>query len=209
MAKSKMSNSVNCIVVIVFVNVVLVLQPVASAIDVLVQDYLNAEKNLWHLVRSTNEHNNDDALAHIYETHEYFLAMNFNEIGQFDALSKQERKISDENRIIERHLRRIVNGIQHINVTTLNTQRILSNKQYEYLPNMMKDITQNMPKMIGTLCKYTDTNFWLFVKNVKKKLQFFIEKKKFVFFSSIFLWVRARAFIIDFSPIFLEFTGLL
>ncbi|XP_031621011.1 uncharacterized protein LOC116339330 [Contarinia nasturtii] len=162
-----MYNSINCIVVIAFVNMqLLCLPPVDSAIDALVQDYLNAEKNLWHLVRSTtNLYKNDDTLAHIYETHEFFMAMNFNEIGRFDTLSKQERNISHENRIMERHLWRIVDAVQHINITALNTQRILSHNQYEYLPNIMKDIAQNMPKMLATLCKYTDTKFWLFIKN--------------------------------------------
>lgn len=161
-----MSNSINCIVLIAFVEILLCSQSVGNAIDGLVQDYLNAEENLWHLVRSTNVHNNDDALVFIYEAHERFLGNNFSEPGIFDALSKQERTISDENRIMERHIWRIVDSIQHINITVLNTQRILSHNQYEYLPNMMKDIAQNMPKMIATLCKFTDTNFWMFVKNV-------------------------------------------
>lgn len=139
---------------------------VGSGIDGSVEDYLNVEKNLWHLVRSTNVHNNDDTLVHIYEAHEKFLNSNFFETGIMDALSKQERTISDENRIIERHIWRIVDSIQHINITALNTQRILSHNQYEYLPNMMKDIAENMPKLIATLCKYTDTDFWMFVKNV-------------------------------------------
>ncbi|XP_055324718.1 uncharacterized protein LOC129579094 [Sitodiplosis mosellana] len=66
---------------------------------------------------------------------------------------------------MERHIWRIVDSIQHINITALNTQRILSHNQYEYLPNMMKDIAQNMPKMVATLCKYTDMAFWMFIKN--------------------------------------------
>lgn len=139
---------------------------VGSTTDILVQDYLNVEKNLWHLVRSTNVHSNDDSLLHIYEAHERFLGSNFGETGIFDALSKEERTITDENRIMERHIWRIVDSLQHINITALNTQRILSHNQYEYLPNMMKDIAQNMPKMLETLCKYTDTDFWMFVKNV-------------------------------------------
>lgn len=151
---------------IAFVKILLCSQPVVSAIDGLVQDYLNTEKNLWHLVRTTNVQNTDNSLLHIYEAHAGFLGNNFGEIGIIDAMSKQQRNISDENRIMERHIWRIVDGIQHINITALNIQRILSHNQYEYLPNVMRDIVQNMPNMIATLCKYIDSKFWTFVKNV-------------------------------------------
>lgn len=163
-----MSNSINCIVVIAFVKILLCSRPVASDIDGFIQDYLDVEKNLWHLVRTTNVQNNDNSLLHIYEEHAGFLGNNFGETGIIDALSKQQRNITDENRMMERHIRHIIDGIQHINITALNTQRILNNNQYEYLPNVMRDIEQNMPNMIATLCKYIDSKFWSFIKNVNR-----------------------------------------
>lgn len=162
-----MSNSINCIVLIAFVKILLCLQPVVGVIDSLVQDYLNAEKNLWHLVRSTNvNNNNDDTLLHIYVAHTAFFNSDFGEDGSFDALAKQERFISDENRKMERHVGRIIDTIQHINITVLNAQRLLNQNEYEYLPLVMKDIAENIPKMIATLYEYIEPDFWNFIKNV-------------------------------------------
>lgn len=83
-----MSNAINCIVLIAFVKMSLCLQPVVGAIDSLVQDYLNAETNLWHLVRSTNvnSNNNVDTLLHIYVAQNTFLNADFDEDGASQAL---------------------------------------------------------------------------------------------------------------------------
>lgn len=153
---------------IAFVKISLCLQPVVGAIDSLVQDYLNAEKNLWHLVRSTNvnSNNNDDTLLHIYIAYNAFLNGDFGEDGSFDALSKQQRFISDENRQIERHVGRIIDSIHHINVTVLNARRLFDRNQYEYLPLLMTDIAENIPKMTAMLAKCIEPDFWHFIKNV-------------------------------------------
>lgn len=152
---------------IAFVSLSMCLQFVATAIvDGLVQDYLNEEKNLWHLVRSTNVNSNDDSLLHIYETHRHILSMEFGETGAFDAFSKQDRTILAENRVMERHIMRVTDSMHHINITTLNTLRILDNSHYEEMPNLMKDVLRNMPKLISTLNKYINSEFWIFLKNV-------------------------------------------
>lgn len=142
-----------------------------QTIDALAQNYLNAERNLWHLVHLTELNNNDDALLHIYETHEEFLDKHFGETGIFDSLGKQQQQQPrnekyDDQRIMERHAGRMIDSIDYINITALNTYRFLNHRQFDQLPSLIEDILENMPRTVSTLGRYADFNFWIFVRNV-------------------------------------------
>lgn len=157
---------------IIFVLIILVKssQYENQNIDTLAQKYLDAERNLWHLVRSTNLYDNDNTLIHIYETHEEFLGKYFSETGIFDRLLSEPRiQYLDENRLMERHAWKIVDSIKYINITALNCYRFLNHRQYDHLPNLLEDIFDGMPKMISTLRRHGNYDFWTFVKNVNQK----------------------------------------
>lgn len=155
-------------------------QPSIQTIDTLVHNYLKSEQHLWHLVHSTDIHNNDATLSHIYDTHGEYLSKHFGETGIFDGLVKQQQQQShhekyDEQRIMERHTQRIVDSIEYINITALNTYRFLNHQQFEQLPKLIDDILENMPKSISTLGRNADFNFWTYVRNVNRSFFFFFK----------------------------------
>lgn len=146
-------------------------------IDTLAQNYLMAERNLWHLVRSSDVYTSNMSLSHVYDTHEEYLGRHFGETGIFDKLSKQpsleerqhqrrNQQKSDWQRKMERHVFRIIDSIQYINITALNTYRFLNHRQYDNLPHLIDDILENVPNMVFTVRKYADFDFWAFIKNV-------------------------------------------
>lgn len=142
-----------------------------QTVDTLAQSYLNVERNLWHLVHSTDIQNNDNTLLHIYDAHDEFLGKHFGETGIFDNLAREQQQQPrhdkhDAQRIMERHTWRMIDSIQYINATALNTYRFLNHRQFEHLPSLVEDILENMPKTVATLGRYADYNFWAFVKNV-------------------------------------------
>lgn len=148
-------------------------QPSIQTIDTLVQNYLKSEQHLWHLVHSTDIHNNDATFSHIYDTHEEYLSKHFGETGIFDGLVQQQHQQShhekyDEQRIMERHTQRIVDSIEYINITALNTFRFLNHQQFEQLPKLIDDILENMPKSISAVGRYADFHFWTYVRNVNR-----------------------------------------
>lgn len=135
-------------------------------IDEFVQEYLSTEQNLWHLVRSTNVAYNDDAIFHIYEAHGQMLSRTFAH-ASLDGLTDEQRDGSNETRLIERHVRRIVDNIQHINITAQNIHRILNDDhRFDDLPHAINGVLQTMPNTIATISQYTNGDFWNFVKNV-------------------------------------------
>lgn len=136
-------------------------------VDALAQTYLDAERNLWLLVRSTNVYDNDNALIHLYDTHEELLAKRFGETGIFDRLLTEQRfQYVEENRIMERRTWHMVESIKYINITAKSAQRLLIHRQYDRLPTEMADILEIMPKMIGTLRQYVTKQFWSYVRFV-------------------------------------------
>lgn len=154
-------------------------QPSIQTIDTLVHNYLKSEQHLWHLVHSTDIHNNDATLSHIYNTHDEYLSKHFGETGIFNDLVKQQQQQShhqkyDEQRIMERNTQRIIDSIEYINITALNTYRFLNHQQFEQLPKLIDDILENMPKSISALGRYADFSFWTYVKNVNR-FRFFFE----------------------------------
>lgn len=160
-----------CIFVIgtVFVNTIVANGPQyqSESIDTLAQKYLDVERDLWLLVRSTDLYDNDNTLIHLYETHEDFLGRYFSETGIFDRLLTEQRlQILEENRIMERHTWHMVDSIKYINVTALNTYRFLNHRQYDQMAHMTEEICEIMPKMIGTLRRYVTKQFWSYVRFV-------------------------------------------
>lgn len=143
-----------------------------TSIDILTQNYLSSERNLWHLVYSTYSHDDDDTLLHVYDTHEEFLGKHFGEMGIFDKLLKQQQNQSihdkdDEQRRMERHTVRMADNLRYINVTTSNAYQHLNHRQFEQLSIIINEVLENMPKAIATLGKFADFNFWIYVRNVK------------------------------------------
>lgn len=143
-------------------------------IDALAQSYLDTEHNLWLLVRSTNLYDNDNTLIHLYETHEDFLAKDFTETGMFDRLLREPRiQKLEENRLMERHTWHMVESITYINKTAANVQRHLNRRQYDEIPNIIKDeIFDIIPKTLGTLQQLVDKQFWSFVRFVSMRFDF-------------------------------------
>lgn len=143
-------------------------------IDTLAQAYLDTERNLWLLVRSTNLYDNDNTLIHLYETHEDFLAKHFAETGMFDRLLREPRiQMMEDNRTMERHIWHMVESITYINKTASKVQRHLNRRQYDDIPNIVKDeIFDIMPKTIATLRQFVNKSFWSFVRFVSMRFDF-------------------------------------
>lgn len=184
------------------------LQNATEPIDTMAQNYLSAEQNLWHLVQTTSPSNNEYSMLYVYETHEEFLGKTLSETDIFDELSKQRRQHQyqpyhhhqqhqsnrknswDEPRIMERHLSRVADNIESINKTALKIYRFLSHHQYENLPSLVEDVVENIPKMISTVCKYVDGDFWTFLRNVGKYLC--------IFFMHCFTTQHCFCFLVDY-----------
>lgn len=144
-------------------------------IDAMVQAYLDAERNLWLLVRSTNVYDNDNTLIHLYETHEELLGKRFGETGIFDRLLTEQRfQYVEENRVMERRTWHMVESIKYINITAMNAHRLLRHRQYDRMAPELADIIELMPKMIDTLRQYVTKQFWSYVRFVSINLDIYL-----------------------------------
>lgn len=136
-------------------------------IDSLRQDYLAAEENLWHLIRSTNDNNQFTTLGQIYDIHESYLAKRFSETGQFERFFNQLQINSNDLPLYTRSYAEMINDIRHINFTTNNVYQLLYHNQNERLPRIVEDIKYQFPDIMHKITKNVDENFWMFIKTVR------------------------------------------
>lgn len=135
-------------------------------IDSLTQDYLAAEENLWHLIRSTNGNNQYTTLGQIYDTHESYLSKRFGETGQFERLFNQLQINSKDLPFYTRLYAEIVNDIRQINFTSNNVYQLLYHNGNDRLPRIVEDIRFRFPEFMSKISKNIDEDFWIFIKNV-------------------------------------------
>lgn len=144
-------------------------------IDAITQAYLTAEKYLWQLIYSTDRYNRLETFAYIYDTHEEHLGKNFGESGRFERLKRMHpMRHSDyrDYRDTRTSTWRVIDAIEEINATALNTYRILSHRTYDSLPHLVNDTGENIPREIASICKHIDEEFWITAKNVSPILVF-------------------------------------
>lgn len=135
-------------------------------IDAITQAYLTAEKYLWQLIYSTDQYNRLETFAYIYDTHEEHLGKNFGESGRFERLAQLYN--DDDVRDTGTSTWKVIDAIEEINATALNTYRILSHSTYDTLPHLVDDIGENVPRKIASICKHIDAEFWIAAKNVSE-----------------------------------------
>lgn len=137
-----------------------------QSIDAITQAYLTAEKYLWQLIYSTDRYNRLETFAYIYDTHEEHLGKNFGESGRFERLARFHPSRHSDDRETRTSTWKVIDAIEDINATALNTYRILSHRTYDSLPHLVVDIGQNIPTQIARICKHIDSEFWIAAKNV-------------------------------------------
>lgn len=135
-------------------------------IDAITQAYLTSEKYLWQLIYSTDKYNRLETFAYIYDTHEEHLGKNFGESGRFERLARLYPSRHIDDRETRTSTWKVIDAIEDINATALNTYRILSHHTYDSLPHLVDDIGQNVPTQIARICKHIDSEFWAAAKNV-------------------------------------------
>lgn len=135
-------------------------------IDSLTQDYLAAEENLWHLIRSTTDINLYTTLGQIYDTHQGYFSKRFGETGVFDRLFKQLQNPHRELPFFTRLYGEIINDIRNLNFTTNNVYQILFHNSHDRLPSLVEDIRTRFPAIMHKISRNMDEPFWLFIKNV-------------------------------------------
>lgn len=135
-------------------------------IDAITQAYLTAEKYLWQLIYSTDRYNRLETFAYIYDTHEEHLGKNFGESGRFERLARLYPTRPSDYRDIESSTWKVIDAIEEINATALNTYRILSHRTYDALPHLVNDTAANVPRKMASICKHIDSEFWFAAKNV-------------------------------------------
>lgn len=135
-------------------------------IDAITQAYLTAEKYLWQLIYSTDRYNRLETYAYIYDTHEEHLGTNFGESGRFERLARLYPSRQGEYHDTRTSTWKVIDAIEEINATALNTYRILSHRTYDTLPHLVEDIGQNIPRQIASICRHIDEEFWIAAKNV-------------------------------------------
>lgn len=135
-------------------------------IDAITRSYLTAEKYLWQLIYSTDKYNRLETFAYIYDTHEEHLGMNFGESSQFERLARLYPPQHIDYRDTKTSTWKLIDAIEEINATALNTYRILSHCAYDNLPHLFDDIQQNIPREMASICKHIDSEFWIAAKNV-------------------------------------------
>lgn len=135
-------------------------------IDAITQAYLTAEKYLWQLIYSTDKYNRMETFAYIYDTHEEHLGKNFGEKGRLERMARMypSRRGADHHRRTSTW--KVIDAIEEINATALNTYRILAHHNYDPLPRLMEDIAENVPKKMASIRRHADTEFWIAAKNV-------------------------------------------
>lgn len=135
-------------------------------IDAITQAYLTAEKYLWQLIYSTDQYNRQDTFVYIYDTHEEYLGKNFGEKGRFERLGRLHPPRNGDYSESRSSTWKVIDAIEEINATALNTYRILSHRTYDRLPALVDDIGENIPREIASICKHIDAEFWVAAKNV-------------------------------------------
>lgn len=152
-------------------------------IDAITQAYLTAEKYLWQLIYSTDRYNRLETFAYIYDTHEEHLGKNMGESGRFERLKRMHptrHRDYRDYRDTRSSTWRVIDAIEEINATALNTYRILSHRTYDTLPHLVNDTGENIPREIASICKHIDEEFWIAAKNVSP-ISIYCVRKDWIF----------------------------
>ena len=127
-------------------------------IDEITIEYMQTERSLWNLLRSSQT---STTLSQIYQRHEKFLGKDFGEFGIFQAMRFRS------NPIFSKTLRIVSDNINSINKTATNGYNLLRHNSLEDLSAYSMDVIGHIETSVYRIFELTiDANFWASVKMV-------------------------------------------